>query len=99
MASQQVTGNVGMYYAYRLSRMGWNVPLAYEREDALPEEESQKSMFASRSRAQDHRRLRHALFCVSVCVCVYVCVCVCVCACACVSLCVWVVTHGDEPLH
>jgi hypothetical protein len=26
MASQQVTGNVGMYYAaYRLSRMGWNV--------------------------------------------------------------------------
>jgi hypothetical protein len=26
MASQQVTGNIGMYYAaYRLSRMGWNV--------------------------------------------------------------------------
>jgi hypothetical protein len=67
MASQQVTGNVGMYYAYRLSRMGWNVPLAYEREDALPEETSQKSMFASRLRVQDREVVECSVLCHCVC--------------------------------
>jgi hypothetical protein len=67
MASQQVTGNVGMYYAYRLSRMGWNVPLAYEREDALLEETSQKSMFASRLRVQDREVVECSVLCHCVC--------------------------------
>ena len=67
MASQQVTGNVGMYYAYRLSRMGWNVPLAYEREDALPEETSQKSMIASRLRVQDREVVECSVLCQCVC--------------------------------
>jgi hypothetical protein len=67
MASQQVTGNVGMYYAYRLSRMGWNVPLAYELEDALPEETSQKSMFASRLRVQDREVVECSVLCHCVC--------------------------------
>jgi hypothetical protein len=67
MASQQVTGNVGMYYAYRLSRMGWNVPLAYEREDALPEETSQKSMIASRLRVQDREVVECSVLCHCVC--------------------------------
>ena len=67
MASQQVTGNVGMYYAYRLSRMGWNVPLAYEREDALPEETSQKSMFTSRLRVQDREVVECSVLCHCVC--------------------------------
>lgn len=67
MASQQVTGNVGMYYAYRLSRMGWNVPLAYEREDALPEETSQKSMIASRLRVQDREVVECSVLCHCLC--------------------------------
>jgi hypothetical protein len=67
MASQQVTGNVGMYYAYRLSRMGWNVPLVYELEDALPEETSQKSMIASRLRVQDREVVECSVLCHCVC--------------------------------
>jgi hypothetical protein len=76
MASQQVTGNVGMYYAYRLSRMGWNVPLAYEREDALPEEPEIDDRQPFAGSGQGGCRMLGF-----------------------VSLCVWVVTHGDEPLH
>lgn len=41
--------------------------LAYELEDALPEETSQKSMFASRSRAQNREVVECSVLCHCVC--------------------------------